>query len=93
MILNYNDSDTVKQIVDHIYYYASFDYILIVDNCSSDESWNKILTYVDDRIIAVQTNYNGGMVTEITTVFNMLKKYLNASLCCFPIQMFFLMKI
>lgn len=60
MILNYNDSDTVKQIVDHIYYYASFDYILIVDNCSSDESWNKILTYVDDRIIAVQTNYNGG---------------------------------
>lgn len=60
MILNYNDSDTVKKILKNIYSFSIFDNILIVDNYSSDDSWYKLQACIDNRIIVIQTDHNGG---------------------------------
>lgn len=38
VILNYNDASTVKKLVQKIYNYTVFDAILLVDNCSTDDS-------------------------------------------------------
>lgn len=61
-ILNYNDVLHVTQIVSKIKKYKVFKYILIVDNCSSDRSFNKLRKiYKDDtHIIVISTQRNGG---------------------------------
>lgn len=60
LILNYNDSDTVCKLVEKIKNYKVFKYILIVDNCSTDNSYERIFTLKSDKIIVIQTTFNGG---------------------------------
>ena len=42
LILNYNTFDYVKSLVDILYFNDKIDYICVVDNCSSDTSWDDI---------------------------------------------------
>lgn len=61
-ILNYNDYKTVINMVEHIKGYNILDYILIVDNGSTDSSY-KILSnmYCNEKTIKViSSNKNGG---------------------------------
>lgn len=60
LILNYNDSDNVQRMLNKIYSYDSFDKILVVDNCSTDDSYEKLQKYVNQKIIVIKTEYNGG---------------------------------
>lgn len=62
LILNYNDSNTVVKLVESIKGYRSLNYILIVDNCSTDGSYEFISNkYRTNRnIICVKSEKNGG---------------------------------
>lgn len=60
VILNYNDSSTTLDLLERIKDYNVFKYILIVDNCSTDDSLEKLQLYQSDRILVSCTDYNGG---------------------------------
>lgn len=60
VILNYNDAPTTISLVDHIKDYPLLDYIVIVDNCSTDNSWEQLQRYKSDKIHVIQSPKNGG---------------------------------
>ncbi|WP_105125465.1 glycosyltransferase [Streptococcus suis] len=60
MILNYNDAETVKKLVEKIKYYPVFNHILIVDNCSSDDSYSILKKLTSDKLTVIKTDRNGG---------------------------------
>lgn len=61
-ILNYNDPYTVIKLVNKIKNYPIFNYILIVDNHSTDESYTILKKQYNslDNIIVIRTDKNGG---------------------------------
>ena len=61
-ILNYNDTFHVKKLVSKIKDFSVFNYILIVDNASTDGSFEKLsdLYKDDDHIKVIVSNKNGG---------------------------------
>ena len=60
VILNYNDAPTTLNLVEHIKEYAILDYIVIVDNNSTDNSWELLQHYKGDKIHVIQSPRNGG---------------------------------
>ena len=60
VILNYNDSKTTIKLIEKIKNFNSIDLIVIVDNCSTDESYNKINKYTNNKIILIKSDKNGG---------------------------------
>ena len=60
MILNYNDSETVIKLVNDIKNFLIFDQIVIVDNCSNDNSMKNLLKIKNPIIDIIQTDFNGG---------------------------------
>ncbi len=60
IILNYNDSETVVKYISQIKDYSSFDKIVIVDNCSPDGSFEKLIKLKNDKIDVIQTDGNKG---------------------------------
>lgn len=61
LILNYNDSETTRKLLDYIKGYSAFSDILVVDNCSTDDSWDDISSFRDiSNLTVVKTEKNGG---------------------------------
>lgn len=60
VVLNYNDSDKCLEYVDCIKNHQVIDHILIVDNCSRDESFEKLKKIENGKIIVRKTEKNGG---------------------------------
>ncbi|MBO5950491.1 MAG: glycosyltransferase family 2 protein [Fibrobacteraceae bacterium] len=60
IILNYNDVSTTIKLVEHISHSKILDYIVIVDNCSTDDSWEKLQPYKNEKIHLIQAKKNGG---------------------------------
>lgn len=60
IILNFNDAPTTKKLVERIKDYALLDYIVVVDNCSTDNSWEQLQHYKSDKIHVIQSPRNGG---------------------------------
>lgn len=62
VILNFNSYDIVKKLINEIKNYTIFDYILIVDNVSTDNSYEKLKNdfSTSKKIIVKQTKRNGG---------------------------------
>ncbi len=60
IILNYNDAETTISLINLIKDYKALNYILIVDNASTDNSSKKIKEYTNDKIILIETDKNGG---------------------------------
>ena len=60
MILNYNDAETVKRLVKNIENYSVFSHILIVDNCSTDNSYEVLLTLKSPKVEIIKSDRNGG---------------------------------
>lgn len=60
VILNYNDSKTVLRLIEKISGYKSIKHILVVDNCSTDGSYNKLKTIKIDRYEVISTDKNRG---------------------------------
>jgi GT2 family glycosyltransferase len=40
--------------------YSILDFIVVVDNCSTDDSWEKLLGYKNEKIHVIKTEKNGG---------------------------------
>lgn len=60
VILNYNDYETTKKCVNIIKDFQCIDKIIIVDNCSSDNSYSRLLELRSNKIDVIQTSSNGG---------------------------------
>lgn len=60
IILNYNDADSAISFKDSIKGFDLIDYIIIIDNCSQDGSYEKLRQITDLKVIVVKTEKNGG---------------------------------
>ena len=62
VILNYNDADTTMGLVREICGYQALDRIVIVDNASTDDSWEKLKMLTDEagKIDVLRAEKNGG---------------------------------
>ena len=60
IILNYNDAYTTQKLVNVIKNYETLDHIIIVDNCSSDNSYEQLQNLSNDKIDVIQTDANRG---------------------------------
>ena len=60
IILNYNDAKQIKLLIDTIKSYEAIDEIIVVDNHSTDDSFNVLQTIKNKNIHLCQTDYNGG---------------------------------
>ena len=61
VILNYNDAETTVKLVNKISAYTCLRNIIVVDNCSSDNSWNALdAIRGNDKVVTIKTEKNGG---------------------------------
>lgn len=60
LILNYNDYETAKLAVEALEPFESVDKIVVVDNCSSDNSFELLQQLSSDKIAVIKTEKNGG---------------------------------
>lgn len=60
VILNYNDYKTTIKCIKNIASYKLIDKIIIVDNCSTDSSFETLSNYESDKVHVIKTDKNGG---------------------------------
>lgn len=60
IILNYNDSDNCIKLARKIKSYSGLFNIVIVDNCSTDESFLNLKIYDGKLFFLISTEHNGG---------------------------------
>lgn len=60
LVLNYNDYETTNQFVEKVKQYKIINKILIVDNASTDDSYNELSQIVNDKIVLIKSQKNGG---------------------------------
>lgn len=60
VILNYNDYKTTIDYINKIKKYKILDLIVIVDNASTDNSYNELLKYENDKIKVLKADENKG---------------------------------
>lgn len=62
VILNYNDSETTIKLVEHIKSFKKINHIIIVDNCSTDNSYDTLNRKYkqNEKIELIATNNNKG---------------------------------
>ena len=60
VILNYNDADTVFDLMNKISEYKAISHIVIVDNCSKDDSYIRLKKLESDRCTVIESDKNGG---------------------------------
>ena len=60
VVLNYNDAITTIDFINHVKDFESISHIMIVDNASTDDSFEKLSLYKNDRIHLVLSPTNGG---------------------------------
>ena len=61
IILNYNDYKTTIQCIENVKKYTTIvSKIIIVDNCSTDESFYELCKLNDHNIEVIKSSYNGG---------------------------------
>lgn len=60
IILNYNDWKRATELVNRIVHYDALHHIVIVDNCSTDDSYEKLSEIKNDKVDVIQCTANGG---------------------------------
>ena len=60
VILNYNDYDNTIKYLNMVKRFVSYDYIVVVDNCSTDDSYERLKAVSTDKVSVVKTASNGG---------------------------------
>lgn len=61
VILNYNDFDMCRRLLEKVKAYTVFDKIILVDNCSTDDSYIKLKeAYASVKFDVIQAPNNGG---------------------------------
>ena len=90
VILNYNDAITTAKLVDSVKNYALLDYVVVVDNHSTDNSLEILKKLENDKVIVISTNKNGGYGYGNNYGFYWAKDKLNSDfvLICNPDVLF-----
>lgn len=60
IILNYNDSQNTIAQLRRIGGYHCFDSIIVVDNCSTDDSMSRLEPLADEKIVVIRAEKNAG---------------------------------
>lgn len=60
IILNYNDYDNCKEILERIRNYDVLSHIVVVDNNSTDDSYTRLKEFENSRISVIKSDKNGG---------------------------------
>jgi N-acetylglucosaminyl-diphospho-decaprenol L-rhamnosyltransferase len=60
IVLNYKDSKTTEEYVRFAKNLAFYDYIIVVDNCSPDDSYERLSKIQRENVIVCKTSKNGG---------------------------------
>lgn len=60
VILNYKDSDTTIKLCKDIVRFEAIQKIVIVDNLSPDDSFQKLKTLKSNKVDVIQSDFNGG---------------------------------
>ena len=60
VILNYNDAETTEQLVRLIHEYDVPEEIVVVDNASTDDSWDQLKGLEDQKVHVIRAEKNGG---------------------------------
>ncbi|MFC5734292.1 glycosyltransferase family 2 protein [Cytobacillus gottheilii] len=60
VILNFNDYENTFALIQKISNYQVFDHIVVVDNCSTDDSPDKLLKHRNEKIHIIKSERNGG---------------------------------
>lgn len=60
VVLNYNDSKTTTDYLQSIENYQCFDHIVVVDNCSTDNSYEILCRFSSKKISVIRSEKNGG---------------------------------
>ena len=60
VILNYNDSETTIKLVEEIEKFKRIDTIIIVDNCSQDDSLEKLSKLASEKVVIISAENNLG---------------------------------
>lgn len=60
IILNYNDSPTTINLLKKIENYSVFSCVVVVDNSSTDDSFNILSKYANKKIHVIRSPRNGG---------------------------------
>lgn len=60
IILNYNDAKTTSNLISEIRDYPSLSSVIVVDNLSKDDSYERLLELQDEKVKVIQTQKNGG---------------------------------
>lgn len=50
LIINYNDAETTKKLINNVKNYSCIDLIVVVDNNSTDQSYDILKSYESDKI-------------------------------------------
>ena len=76
VIVNFNDYETTEKIIKNIYSYNIIDEIVIVDNCSTDDSYLHLLKLNDDKISIIKSDKNKGYASGMNIGAKyLIKKY------------------
>ena len=76
VILNYNDADTTENLIRLVKDYAALDHIVVVDNRSTDDSYERLKVYASDKIDVLLAEANKGYATGNNAgAFYALEKY------------------
>lgn len=78
VILNYNDAPTTMSLVQHIADFDELSHIVVVDNNSTDDSWDKLCLMKNDKIHLLQAGKNGGYGSGNNVGVRYAKEELNA---------------
>lgn len=60
VVLNYNDAQTTINYVNNIQKYEVIEHVVIVDNCSTDDSFEQLSNMASDKVDVVKSDRNGG---------------------------------
>lgn len=60
IILNYNDADSVLKLYNRIKDYKVLDHIIIVDNASTDDSYQRLKNFSNHKTTILLSDRNGG---------------------------------
>ena len=60
VILNYNDASTTQKLLEHIQNFKILNSIVVVDNHSTDGSFELLQRYANDKIYLLKSTNNGG---------------------------------
>lgn len=60
VILNFNSFELTRKLALKLSSYTNIDYIAVIDNVSTDDSYNKLKNLSSEKIIVAKTEKNGG---------------------------------